>query len=203
MNYIYDIVLNFQDNYYNFFEWKNGDVIRNIPKISLYKVSDSDILILRDSILKVSQDFIDKIKNDNKKYKKIICLVSNGKITLGLLFAKDGTLRKRSSLIFEEEKEANDYALKLPLTKIEYLEINKQSYQNKLRVEKEKKDILINYLQKTTDIMTLKYLYYEYFEEEEDNIEKIKELLLKELSKDWNIKQNNIYNIISMIGSVK
>ena len=92
MNYIYDIVLNFQDNYYNFFEWKNGDVIRNIPKISLYRVSD---------------------------------------------------------------------------------------------------------------IMTLKYLYYEYFEEEEDNIEKIKELLLKELSKDWNIKQNNIYNIISMIGSVK
>ena len=51
--------------------------------------------------------------------------------------------------------------------------------------------------------MTLKYLYYEYFEEEEDNIEKIKESLLKELSKDWNIKQNNIYNIISMIGSVK
>ena len=36
-----------------------------------------------------------------------------------------------------------------------------------------------------------------------ENIEKIKESLLKELSKDWNIKQNNIYNIISMIGSVK
>ena len=61
MNYVYDIILNFQDNYYNFFEWKKEDKIRNIPKISLYRVSDKDMLILKNNKVKVSQDFIDKI----------------------------------------------------------------------------------------------------------------------------------------------
>ena len=73
MNYIYDIVLNFQDNYYNFFEWNREDKIKNIIKIPLYRVSDKDINILKNNIIKVSKEFINKIKIDNKNYKKLIC----------------------------------------------------------------------------------------------------------------------------------
>ena len=56
MNYIYDIVLNFQDNYYNFFEWNREDKIKNIIKIPLYRVSDKDINILKNNIIKVSKN---------------------------------------------------------------------------------------------------------------------------------------------------
>lgn len=203
MNYIYDIVLNFQDNYYNFFEWKRNDNLKNISKIPLYKVSDKDIITLKYNKVKVSQDFITKIKTDNKNYKKIICLVSNGKIALGLLFSNDGTLLKRSSLIFEEEEEVIDNIRQLTLTKITYLENIPIKYQNKLRIEKEKKDTLIEYIKETNDILTLKYLYYEYYEQETEDIEKIKKSLLKELSKEWNIKQNNLYNIVNLLTKVK
>ena len=85
MNYIYDIVLNFQDNYYNFFEWNRSDKLKNIIKIPLYRVSDKDIIILKNNKVKVDKELIKKIKLDNKNYKKIICLVSNKKITIGLL----------------------------------------------------------------------------------------------------------------------
>ena len=47
MNYIYDIVLNFQDNYYQFFEWSRTDKIKNISKISIYHVTDQDLLNLK------------------------------------------------------------------------------------------------------------------------------------------------------------
>ena len=86
MNYIYDIVLNFHEHYYNFFEWDRKDKITNITKIPLYRVSDQDILILKNNKVKIDNILLNKIKKDNKNYKKNMCLVSNTKITIGLLF---------------------------------------------------------------------------------------------------------------------
>lgn len=203
MNYIYDIVLNFQDNYYNFFEWRREDKIRNIPKIPVYRVSDNDIMILKNNKVKVSQNFIEKMKNDNKRYKKLICLVSNGKMAIGLLFNDEGILLKRSSLLFEEEDEVIDSVKCLEVISIEYIINEKVEDQNKLRLEKEKKDTLINYIKSTNDLLTLKYLYYEYYEEESEDISLIKKSLLKELENEWNVKQNNLYNVVNLLIKVK
>ena len=199
MNYVYDILLNFQTNYYNFFEWKKEDKIRNIPKISVYKVTDEDILILKNNKVRITQELLLKIKEDNKKYKKIMCIVSNGKLAIALLFKENGYLLKRSSLIFEEEEEILDIVKDLPITKISYLENIIVKEQEKLRIEKEKKQTALNYIKNTKDITTLKYLYYEYYEKEEIDIKIIKKELLKELSKEWNIKQNNLYKLINIL----
>ena len=203
MNYIYDIVLNIQDNYYNFFEWRREDKIRNIPKIPVYRVSDNDIMILKNNKVKVSQNFIEKMKDDNKRYKKLICLVSNGKMAIGLLFNNAGFLLKRSSLLFEEEDEVIDSVKCLEVISIEYIINEKVQDQNKLRLEKEKKDTLINYIKSTNDLLTLKYLYYEYYEEESEDISLIKNSLLKELENEWNVKQNNLYNVVNLLIKVK
>ena len=94
MNYIYDVALNFQENYYQFFEWNRHDKIKNIPKIPIYHIGDEDLLSLKNNKIKVNSTLINKIKEDNKKQQKIICLVSNQKITLGLLFNEEGFLLK-------------------------------------------------------------------------------------------------------------
>ena len=203
MNYIYDIVLNFQDNYYNFFEWNKEDKIKNILKIPLYRVSDEDINNLINNNIKVSQNIIDKIKTDNKNYKKIVCLVSNTKISLGLLFNEEGILLKRSSLIFDEEEECIEASKKLPITTIEYIEKKKNNYQNILRIEKEKKKELINYIKENNDLSTLKYIYYEYFKKETNSITNIKKTLLNELNKEWTIKQKNLYKLIKILSKTK
>ena len=199
MNYIYDIVLNFQKNYYNFFEWNRIDNIKNIYKIPLYHLKDEDLIKLKNNKVTVSIDFINKIKEENPKSKKIICLVSNGKLTIGLLFDKDGNLKKRSSLIFEEEIEANNLAKSLPITKIEYQHNIDITPANLIRIEKEKKETLKLYINNLTDLTTLKYLYYEYFNEECNEILKMKSRLLQEVEKEWNIKKNNLYKIISLL----
>lgn len=197
MNYIYDIVLNFQNDYYDFFEWRKEDKIVNYSKLPLYKVSNKDLLNLKYNKITVENDLIKKIKESSKS-KKIKCLVSNGSNTIALLFDDNGNLLKRSSLIFEEEEEANDYAKKLPITNIKYKENIKVNITNKLRIEIEKKDTLIEYINNTTNPLTLKYLYFEYFDKECNNINTIKSELLKEINKDWTIKQNNLYNIINI-----
>lgn len=199
MNYIYDVALNFQENYYQFFEWNRHDKIKNIAKIPLYHISDEDILSLKNNKIKVDSSLINKIKENNQKQKKTICLVSNQKLTIGLLFNEEGTLLKRSSLIYEEEDEANHLASTLPLTKITYQENIPQEQENKLRVEKEKKDLLLNYISNLKDPLLLKYLYYEYFKEECSSLKKMKSTILEAISENWTKKQNDLYHLVKLI----
>lgn len=199
MNYIYDIVLNFLENYYQFFEWNRNDKIKNISKIAVYHVKDDDLINLTNNKIIIDTDFLVTLKEDNKKYKKIMCLVSNTKQTIGLLFAPDGTLLKRSSLLFEEETEVNNFAKQLPLTKVTYIKNELVSPTNNLRIEIEKKDTLIKYIKETNDILTLKYLYYEYFKEECSDEAKIKTILLGILDEEWNPNTNNIYKTFNIL----
>ena len=43
MNYIYDIVLNFNKEYYYFFEWKKNDSIINIKKIPCFLIDNNTL----------------------------------------------------------------------------------------------------------------------------------------------------------------
>ena len=199
MKYIYDIVLNFQENYYEFYEWKRKDKLKNISKIPLYRVESEDLLILKNNKVKIDKQLLNQIKNDNKNHKKIICLVSNTKISIGLLFDETGLLLKRSSLIYEEEDEVNNYAKELDITPINYIENKKKSNLNELRLEKEKKEITTSYIDNTTDINILKYLYYEYFNKECNNILTIKKILKKEINKSWTKQQNKLYQTIKLL----
>ena len=199
MKYIYDIVLNFQNNYYEFYEWKRKDNIKNITRIPIYRVSSEDILILKSNKIKISSSFLNRIKEDNKKYKKIICLVSNTKVSIGLLFDDKGNLLKRSSLIYEEEDEVNDISKDLDITKIEYIENEEKLPTSTLRIDIERKESLADFIDNTNDLKILKYLYYEYFYKECNNIQKIKKELKKEIDKDWTKKQKNLYHTISLL----
>ena len=199
MNYIYDIVLNFQDNYYQFFEWNRKDKIKNISKIAVYRVEDDDLIDLTYNDVIVDNMFLNDLKEANKKYKKLMCLVSNTNQTVGILLNEDGKILKRSSLLFEEETEVNYFAKELPITKISYLENIKKDKINTLRIEIEKKSNLIKYINQINNPILLKYLYYEYFKKECSDISKIKNTLLKIVEEEWNLNKNNLYRLIDIL----
>lgn len=199
MTYIYDIVLNFHKNYYNFYEWNKTDKIKNIYKIPLYRISDIDIINIINNKIKLNNSTLEKFKDIYKFNKKIIILVSNTKITIGLLIDEKGNILKKSSLIFEEETEANNIAKTLMITKLDYKKIKELKHPSILRIELEKKNLFIKYIIELQDETTLKYLYYEYFNKECNNKEIIKNSLLQELDKDWNIKKTNLYKIINLL----
>ena len=200
MTYIYDIILNFQKPYYKFFEWLPEDKIINIPKIPIYHISEKDLTILKKyEEVQIDINFL-KVKNKNQK--KIMCIVANSHTAIALLFNNRGILLKRSSLIFEEEEEAILLSKNLTPITITYYKKKYHPYKNILRIEKEKKDIIISFIKNTNDIPTLKYLYYEYYQKESNNIYYLKKQLLNALSKEWNGKQKNIYNIINILISI-
>lgn len=209
MNYIYDIMLNFNKEYFEFFQWRKGDRIINVKKIPVFRVNDVDLYNFKYNNIVVDSSFLEKIynltlfynKTDNSKY---VCLVSNGSETIGLLFNKDGKLIKRSSLIFDEEEEVNEEVVNSEILKINYIQNEKLLIEFITRGEKEKRNYLfkfINNLDCDKDFSVLQYIYYDYFEIEEFNVKKIKKEILNELNVSGNV--NKLFKLVEVLRKIK
>ena len=68
MNYIYYILVNFNDNLYDFYEWNTDDNVTHIRKIPLFRVATSTLEQIKNFNLKVDLDFLKKIENKTEKF---------------------------------------------------------------------------------------------------------------------------------------
>ena len=206
MNYIYDVVLNFNKDYYNFFEWYKSDNIINIKKIPFFLVDNNTYTSMKYNIITVDQDFVRSIKDKTSTYTKLkvgpSCLITNGKEAMGLLFNDKGNLIKRSSLLLDEEEEVLDEVNDNNKYNIGIIKNQKRRIFNINRLEKEKKDFLIRYISKENSLINLKYLSYDYFEKEEQDIDIIKKTLIKEIKYNWNKKFQDFYNTVKMFNKI-
>jgi len=190
MDYIYDIVLNFQNNYYEFYEWKTTDKIINVKKILVYLVNNQDYLNL-----KYNQVILDRkiLPNQIKMF-----LVTNGVEVMGLLLDVDGKIIKRSSLLLDEADDVLEEKETIKNLPLKYIKNKEKSHITYNRLLEEK----INFIQKyfsnidiERDEYLLKYIYYEIYNKEEDNINKVYKQL-KELIKN---DINKIYHSIKKV----
>ncbi len=181
MDYIYDIVLNFHSNYYDFYEWKKDDKIINVNKIPIYKISSKDYLNLKNNCVTIEKSTLSK---ESKMF-----LVTNGIEVMGLLIDNSGKILKRSSLIFEESDDILEDKESIKFIDIKY-QINKSKNVNyESRVNKEKRKYIESYLKRidlNKDEYLLKYLYYDIYNQEEENINKIYKKLIELKDKDLN-----------------
>ena len=202
MNFIYDIALNLNKNYYEFFEWNKKDNIINIKKIPLFVVSNDVFKMMKYDKITVDLNFINDIKDKTFTYSRIklgpSCLISNGKEVIGLLFNDNGDLIKRSSLLLDEEEEVIDEITDNRIYIINIVKSKKMEVKHINRIEREKKDFLVKYINKEKNYINLKYLYYDYFEKDEDNITTIKSLLINEIKNNWNKRFINFYDTVKM-----
>ncbi len=207
MNFIYDIVLNFNKDFYNFFEWNKNDNIINVKKIPIFLIDNDTFTSMKYDNVIVSKEFIDLIRDKTYTYTRsklgISCLISNNKEVIAVLFNDNGNLIKRSSLMLDEEEEVLDEIENDSLYKINIIKRRKVNIENVNRNIKEKKDFLIKYINEEKNDINLKYLYYDYFEKDENNIKIIKNDLIKEIKNNWNKKLNNFYDTVKIFKKIK
>ena len=203
MNYIYDIVLNLNKAYFPFYEWNKIDSVINIKKIPLFVVDNNTFNMMKYDKVVVDNSFIELIKDKTYTYSKNkignCILLSNNKEVIGVLFDNSGNLIKRSSLLIDEEEEVidNDEIFKIDIIsskKVKREEIN--------RIEREKKLFLNKYIKKEDNIINLKYLYYDYFEKEEDDPSFIKRKLLDSINGKWSDKLNSFYETVKIFNKI-
>ena len=195
MNFVYDVLLNFNNDVYDFYDWNTDDNIMHIRKIPLFKVNSFVLSQMNNFDLKVSSEFLKRIENKTEKFTskdaekiKFVALFSDSNDVLALKFNENGKTIGASKLLIDENEEVleivkhcNEFDLKL--------EIFKQKKQEKFKTRKEleQKKYLnreLNKLEKNNDIEKLEYLYFECFGEKKSSLDeminKIRNLIIQE-----------------------
>lgn len=203
MTYIYDILLNFKDELYDFFDWNKTDNIIHIRKIPILKIDTKDLINIKNNNIVIDEKILEQIKNKAeiftpKNIKKMgyMFLLSDGKYVLGVL--KQGRKIKKSSLLIDEEMDILDEIDNLEKINIDYKIIAKE-YNDELKTRKQKETEKfikkeLNKIKNEDD--KLKYLYYECFNEKEENIEKIIYKITENISDlDINKKLYNFFKL--------
>lgn len=201
MNYIYDILTNFNEVYYDFYEWEKKDIITHIKKIPIIKIDKEAFEQIVSHKFKIDSKLIKKIESkteiwNNKKNlcEKYFLLITNGIDIMGFQFNDLGICIKRSSLMADEELETIETAKKLDTQAINYQLLSKLDKSFTTRNESKNKNFLINELNKLSiskDINKINYLYFECFNKKENNLKKALNTIIH------NIENKNILNILN------
>lgn len=184
MNYIYDILLNFNRQLYDFFEWNINDNIVHIRKIPLYKVGTKQLLKIRDNRIRFEQEFLDKVKNKaevftNKdvEFLEYAFLLTDGSSVLALKCNQNGESIGKSMLLVDEDMEVLDVSKKVKETDI-FIEIIAEEKYIPLKTRKEQKmekfvkDELYKSRKQNAN-EKLEYLYFECFGKNEHSVDTI------------------------------
>ena len=206
MNFIYDILLNYNDLLYDFFDWNMNDKITHIRKIPLFKVSADIFSKVKNNKVKLDMNFLENIYNKteifkNHKVEKLeyAFLISDGLDTFSVVLDKNGNSIKYSSLLLDENDEVLEVCERLEEKNIKFKIIKKHDQ----KIYFTRKDVdMINYIRKELktikDDEKAKYIYYELFDKKSDDIKYIKEefkKVIKNIDDKFYLK---IYNLLKL-----
>ena len=122
---------------------------------------------------------------------------------MALMFNENGNLLKRSSLTLDEEEEVLDEIGDDEVYCIPIIKHTKVKRDNITRGVREKRDFLIKYINSEKNDINLKYLYYDYFEKDEEDTKVIRDTLIKEIKNNWNKKFNGLYETVKIFSKIK
>ncbi len=208
MNYIYDILVNFNSEAYDFFEWNPSDNILHVRKIPLVKVSSSALSDITDYDVSLENSFLEHIKRktevfNNKSIRLVefACLLSDGTTVLAIMIKNNHCLK--SKLLLDEEEEVLTVAQKLKEEDILYTKLKKtenNTYKTRRQVDNEqklKKSLKKLFSEKNQE--TLRYMYYECFNKKEENLNIIRKDFQSILEENNEAAVEKIKNILKLL----
>lgn len=209
MSYIYDVLVNYKEKLYDFYDWNVSDDVIHIRKIPLFKVDSKTMFDFKNNKVKVDNNFLIDIKNkteifNNKNIKTIeySFILSDGLEVIAFTFDYNGISNKKSCLLLDEETEVLEVIERIDETSIKYINVSKQNI-DKFKTRKELMiqqfiKTEINNIVKDDNIDKLKYLYYECFNKRENDPIKIVSKINNSLKKDWDSFAFKIYDFFKL-----
>ena len=191
MSYIYDIILNLNNEFIEFYEWDKSDYLTHIRKIPIYKISNISKIKIGNKIN--NYKFIESIKNktyvfgkNNRDYLVLLC---NEEKVLAISLNNKGYIKEISDLLFDEEDYILESYNKYPFVKLDIIDNTKVYNYFFTRREREKIKNVKKQIKKSKSNV-LNYLCYEL---------NIKEINDEEINK----KYQEMYNFFNLIHNKK
>lgn len=212
MNIVYDLLLNFSEIAYDFYEWNIKDNVEHIKKIPFVKVSTKTLYDFLKKDIKIDINFLKEIKNVTQKYDltklEYACIFTDGIATVAIEFNKDGYSMYKSRLQLEDEEEIIRYVKKDIIKEIGYELISKNEEKTLFLTRKEIK--IKNFLEKeinktyqNKEYLKLEYLYLEYFDVLEENPKLMKQKLLESMKCEIDESHYKLYELLLLLTKKK
>ena len=191
MSYIYEIILNLNNEFIEFYEWDKSDYLTHIRKIPIYKISNISKIKIGNKIN--NYKFIESIKNktyvfgkNNRDYLVLLC---NEEKVLAISLNNKGYIKEISDLLIDEEDYILESYNKYPFAKLDIIDNTKVYNYFFTRKEREKIKNVKKQIKKSKSNV-LNYLCYEL---------NIKEINDEEINK----KYQEMYNFFNLIHNKK
>lgn len=208
MNYIYDILLNYNDEDSNldFFEWNYEDGIDHIKRIPIFRIPTSQLQDIQDNKIKIPKELLNKISKKTELYsnKKIeyACLFSDNNRVISLEFNKDGQSVYKSSVLLDEEEDIISESSDIEQERIEYEIISKHN--KELLITRKEKNIRNYLLHELKNLYSennknaILYLYSEVYEKDKLSYKEKYNKLYNAIKLNYSKKYNKIYEILQL-----
>lgn len=206
MTYVYDLLVNFNDVMYDFYDWDKNDSFTHIRKVPLFKVCTSILVDFMFKKVKVNKETLNLVKNKTEVFTarsierlEYSFILSDGVSSVILLLNKSGVVSKKSKFLILEEMEISNISKSLKYSSVEYEVLNKSISINKvIRGEDKVKSEIIKSLESIKDDEDkIKYLYYELFNIEGES--DIYNKLVSSIKNEEVLDYNNFLNVLSML----
>ncbi len=209
MIYIYDILLNFNNDFIEFYEWEKNDNILHIKKIPVIKVEARVLEEILNKKVQIEDPIVMEILNktevfDNKKVKtiKYACILTDTYRTVAILLNDNYVISKVSDLLLDEAYDTIDISKRCNFRDIAYNILGvKRNYTFLTREETKIKKYLTTEIKnayKEQDKTKLSYLYFEFFDKNSSDIDKIFSDLMLSLSEEVNEKHRRLYELVKL-----
>ena len=209
MNYVYDILLNFNEYLYDFYDWNLNDNIYHIRRIPLCKVDTKTLLDLKQTVVQVTDDFLKRIDQKIEVFEKhkvgkirYACVFSDGLESLALVFDEQGISKKGSTLLLEEETEVNELCLRIDEEQLSIKKLLPRiNHDSKTRLEVEKEQFILREIKELEEKQKhdkLKYLFYDCFNQKEENISNIIEKIKLTLKDNNSMIRDQLYDLLKL-----
>ena len=209
MNYVYDILLNFNECLYDFYDWNLNDNIYHIRRIPLCKVDTKTLLDLKQTVVQVTDEFLKRIDQKTEVFEKhklekirYACVFSDGLESLALVFDEQGISKKGSTLLLEEETEVNELCLRIDEEQFSIKKLSPRiNHDSKTRLEVEKEQFILREIKELEEKQKhdkLKYLFYDCFNQKEENISNIIEKIKLTLKDNNSMIRDQLYDLLKL-----
>ena len=139
MVYVYDILVNFNDMLYDFYDWKTTDDFYHVRRCPLFKVKTNILGDLTYKKVRIAEEFLSVVKDKTQVFtsKNVETLeysfiVTDGINSLMVLVDKKGLVIKKSKFLINEEVEISNMSKTMRMTALAYNVINNNITKNKM-----------------------------------------------------------------------
>lgn len=203
MRYCYDLIVNLDNSFWEFYEWEEQDNLVSLKKVPLIKVSDFDLRQFLQYDVCFDEEwikpFLGKTLLRGKKEKLSCLLFSSGRDCVVFEVNEKGCVVARSRLLITDENHCNELVASLKSEFVPYKLLNKLTCSREFRkanYEKHLIEVELDTLEASGNVSKCAFFYYEWFGFVEDNLEKMIWDCREELKKEYTIKMHEIASLI-------